>query len=452
MIPQFLDDRIRSMSDELAIASGGRSSTYRDLLDATVGASSALTSAGVQNGDVVSIEGDYGVETIAAFLAAMDRNCIVVPLSSDSSAHLDDFLGLAEVEWRMMAGDVQRARQGAHHSLFEELRRRDVPGLVLFSSGSTGKHKAAVHDLSVLLEKFSVPRHRRRTLVFLQMDHIGGVNTLLYTLANGGAIVVPGNRSPAAVAAAIEAYRVELLPTSPTFLNLLLLSGEAGRHDLSSLELITYGTEPMPPSTLKRVAACFPRARLLQTYGLTELGILRSQSRGSDSLWVRVGGEGYETKVVDGRLWIRAHSAMLGYLNAPNPFDQEGFFDTGDRVEVDGDWLRILGRDADIINVGGSKVYPAEIEDLLLQLENVADVSVYGEPQPITGQVVAATVRLEQPEGREDFKRRLRQFCVARLPGYKIPLRVTLTNDPVHSSRYKRMRPRATVKQEGNVS
>ena len=61
---------------------------------------------------------------------------------------------------------------------------------------------------------------------------------------------------------------------------------------------------------------------------------------------MRVGGEGYETKVVDGRLWVRAESAMLGYLNAPSPFSADGFLDTGDLVEVDGEWLRILGRRA----------------------------------------------------------------------------------------------------------
>ena len=128
--------------------------------------------------------------------------------------------------------------------------------------------------------------------MFLQLDHIGGLNTLFYTLANGGTAVVAEDLSPESVCEAIESHRVQLLPTSPTFLNLLLLSEAHLRHGLSSLELITYGTEPMPESTLKRIVQAFPCARLLQTYGLSELGILRSRSRTSDSLWVRVGGEG----------------------------------------------------------------------------------------------------------------------------------------------------------------
>jgi acyl-CoA synthetase (AMP-forming)/AMP-acid ligase II len=297
-----------------------------------------------------------------------------------------------------------------------------------------------VHDLVQLLRKFETPRHAYRTLVFLQMDHIGGVNTLLYTLSNGGMVVVASERSPAAVCTAIARHRVELLPTSPTFLNLLLLSGEHERHDLSSLRLVTYGTEPMPESTLARLAETLPDVQLLQTYGSTELGILRSKSRTRDSLWVRVGGEGYETKVVNGRLWIRAECAMLGYLNAPSPFDAEGFLDTGDLVIVDGEWIRILGRESEVINVGGSKVHPAEVESVLLGLANVADVSVRGERHPLVGQIVTASILLQSPESPAEFRVRMRQYCSTRLPAYKVPARVEISEEPLHSSRYKRVR------------
>ena len=113
--------------------------------------------------------------------------------------------------------------------------------------------------------------------------------------------------------------------------------------------------------------------------------------------------------MVSGRLWIRAKSAMLGYLNAPCPFDAEGFFDTGDLVDVDGEWIRFLGRTTDVINVGGSKVYPAEVESALLEMEHVADAVVRGEAHAFTGQIVAATVRLTQPE----LPRRSSSACAA---------------------------------------
>jgi long-chain acyl-CoA synthetase len=398
----------------------------------------------VEPGAVVAFDGDYGPGSIAVFLALALNGNVAVPLSKDVAAHHERFVALAEAEYWIKSTETEptltRTGVRAAHPLYAELRARRSPGLVLFSSGSTGAHKGALHDLAALLEKFRVPRHAYRTLVFLQLDHIGGVNTLFYTLANGGTAVVSADRSPAAVCDAIARHRVELLPTSPTFLNLLLVSEAYQQHDLSSLALITYGTEPMPESTLKQVSVTFPNVRLLQTYGLSELGILRSQSRGNDSLWVRVGGEGFETKVVDGRLWIKAQSAMLGYLNAPSPFDAEGYFDTGDLVDVDGEWIRFRGRKSDIINVGGSKVYPAEVESVLLEMDNVEDVSVAGEPSPLTGQLVAATFRLVEPEPLDQFKMRLRRFCAPRMSSYKIPARVRIVDGPLHSERFKRRR------------
>ncbi len=439
----FLLERMQEHAAGLAVAAGESTATYADVLETVTLWRTRIDQAGIPEGAVVTIEGDYGIGPIAAFLALAAANAVVIPLSPDSAAHLEQFVELGEAEYRLHpATDTAPVPTGrrATHAFYATLRERRAPGLVLFTSGSTGRHKAAVHDLGLLLRKFTARRHRRRTLVFLQLDHIGGVNTLLYTLSNGGAVVAPADRSPGTVAATIERHHVELLPTSPTFLNLLLLSGEHERRDLSSLQLITYGTEAMPESTLRKVGAAFPNAKLQQTYGLTELGILRSQSRGSDSLWVRVGGEGFQTKIINGRLWVKAESAMLGYLNAPSPFDDEGYFDTGDKVEVDGEWLRILGRESEIINVGGSKVYPAEVEDALLEIDGVIDATVHGEAHPITGQIVAATVVLEREEPAAAFKLRMRLALKDKMPAFKVPAKVVISTGPIHSARFKRMR------------
>jgi acyl-coenzyme A synthetase/AMP-(fatty) acid ligase len=431
-----------SRDDAVAVAGPWGLCSYHQLLERVDGWADTLK--GFEPGSVVAFDGDYGPGTISLLLALAWSGHIAVPLSKDVSAHHPAFLDISQSEYWITDTEgtpsVRRTSVTASHELYAETRRRRAPGLILFSSGSTGAHKCALHDLSALLDKFRTPRHGYRTLVFLQLDHIGGINTLFYTLANGGSAVVAEERTPAVVCRAIEQHRVELLPTSPTFLNLLLLSEAHLGHDVSSLSLITYGTEPMPESTLKQVSRTFPNVRLLQTYGLSELGILRSQSRSSDSLWVRVGGEGFETKIVDGRLWIRAKSAMMGYLNAPNPFDADGFFDTGDLVDVDGEWLRFKGRHNEIINVGGSKVYPAEVESVLLELDNVADVTVTGERSPITGQVVTATVRLIRPETQDDFKVRMREFCASRLSRYKVPVRIRLVETSLHSERFKRRR------------
>jgi len=346
---------------------------------------------------------------------------------------------LLELDARDQA-QLTRFERPPRHEILQRLRERGHPGLILFSSGSTGQSKAAVHDIVGMLTKFRVRRHARRAITFLLYDHIGGFNTMLYQLSNAGCIVTVQNRDADAVLRAVERHKVELLPTSPTFMNLVLLSEAYRRYDLSSLKIVTYGTEPMPESTLRRFHEVLPHVQLQQTYGLSEVGILRSKSRSSDSLWVKLGGEGFQTRVVDNVLQIKAESAMLGYLNAPSPFTDDGWFHTGDKVEVDGDYFRILGRQSEIINVGGQKVYPAQVESVVQEMPEVAEVSVYGEENTIMGQVVCAAIRLRESRDPQQFHRELRLFCRQRLQQYQIPVRIRLVAGALHGQRFKKNR------------
>ncbi len=404
-----------------------------------------IESEKIKPGMVTILEADFSPNAVALLLALIQHGCILVPLTSSVESQKPEFMAIAEGEVAVAIDShdnvrIKKLPYAATHEYYQPLRQRKHPGLVLFSSGSTGKSKAALHDFVPLLEKFKIRRNRLRTITFLLYDHIGGVNTLLYTLSNAGCVVTVQDRSPDAVSRLIEKYKVELLPTSPTFLNLILLSEAYKRYDFSSLKTITYGTEPMPESTLKRIHEIFPHVQLQQTYGLSELGILRSKSKDSGSLWVKIGGEGFETKIVSGTLWVRAQSAMLGYLNAPSPFDAEGWMNTGDAVEVDGEYFRIYGRRTEIINVGGEKVYPTEVESVLMQMANIRDVTVYGEKNPITGNIVAARVNLVAPENLAQLKTRLRAFCKGKLAPYKIPVKIEISNEAQFSARYKKLR------------
>lgn len=218
------------------------------------------------------------------------------------------------------------------------------------------------------------------------------------------------------------------------------MSGVWQEHDLSSLQVIAYGTEPMPESTLKQLHEVFPKVALVQTYGMSELGVLRSKSKDSKSLWLKFTGEGFETKIIDRILWVRAESAMLGYLNAPALFDADGWLNTQDEVEVDGEYLRILGRASDLINVGGQKVYPAEVENHLLQMDNVQDVAVFGKANALIGQMVAARFCLKIPEPLAAFKLRMNVFCRGRLANYQVPRWVELSEEEQFGHRFKKLR------------
>lgn len=441
----WLIKRMEQWPNEPAIIWHDQVFKYGDVIDGIKWWTRELDAQGLRSGNLVGLEGDYSLNACALLLTLIQRKAIIVTLTKTAGSHIEEFLETAEVQLVFTFDDrdnwkVEKRNVNVNNSITQQLIEMNEPGLVLFSSGSTGKHKAALHNFAKLLEKFKTPRHRMSAINFLLFDHIGGINTLFYTLSNGGTVVTARDRNPGKVCRLIEKYKVELLPTTPTFLNLLLISEAYRNYDLSSLKLITYGTEVMPESLLKRAHQTFPNVRLLQTYGLSELGILRSKSKDSSSLWVKVGGEEFETKVVGGVLWIRAHSAMMGYLNAPSPFDENGWMNTEDMVEVDGEYIRILGRRSEIINVGGQKVYPAEVESVLMQIENVADASVRGEKNLITGNIVVARLSIEKPEELSKLKKRVRKFCKEKLKKYKLPVRIEIAKDVQYTDRFKKLR------------
>lgn len=443
----YIDFLLNVFEDNLnkdAIIWHNKKIKYKDLKDSYNLALNFLKENNISN-KVIAINADYSPISTAILLAGIEMGCILVPLSQSIVSKHEEFKKIAEVENTININDndeisIISENVTATHPILQNLKKLKHPGLILFSSGTTGKSKAAVHDILPLLAKFKVKRHAMNSLLFLMFDHIGGFNTLLYNLSNGGCSIIPQNRNPDEICRLIENFKIETLPVSPTFVNLLLLSEAYKKYDLSSLNLLTYGTEPMPESTLQNIHKALPHVKLLQTYGLSEVGILRSKSKASDSLWVKIGGEDFKTRVVDGLLEIKAKSAMLGYLNAPSPFTEDGWFKTGDEVLVDGEYIKILGRKSDLINVGGLKVFPAEIESILLTMDGVEDATVCGEASPIVGQIVKAKVKLSTNESLAEFRKRMREFCKGKLENYKIPQKVVLVDEIMASARFKKVR------------
>ncbi|UCD56658.1 MAG: AMP-binding protein, partial [Candidatus Hydrogenedentota bacterium] len=399
----------------------------------------------VESGTVVAIIGDYSPDSVALIIALILNKNILVPLSPLAETHFSEYFGISHTEHVIDLSDQgcrvsRREAEPSQHDILKNLIKRRHPGLILFTSGSTGEPKAVVHDFDKLLSKFLAADKSYRTLCFLMFDHIAGIDTYFYCLYSGGTVIFPTSRNPGDICRLIEKHRVEVLPTSPTFLNLLLLSEEYKRYDLSSLKIITFGSESMPSSLLSRLEKVFRGVRIIQKYGVTELGSPPSRSKQSDSSWIKLDSPAFKTKVVNGTLYVKADTAMIGYLNAESPFTEDGWFNTGDAVEVNGEYVRILGRTSEIINVGGEKVFPAEVENVIQEMENVREVTVYGEKNPITGNIVCALVSLLSKEDHREFAARLKKHCRERLSRYKVPVRVTVDDRSQHSERFKKQR------------
>ena len=445
---RWLLERLARFPDRDAIVDGHRVMTHRQLVDRVAAWSTILDNRALPAGSVIALQGHASPDIYALFVAVLVTGRIAVPLPANSE-DCERFLEIAQAnalfefapsgEWDF------RSRPGAAAPapLLERLRERGRAGLIVFSSGSSGTRKAALFELDTVLKRYREPARGYRSLLFLQLDHLGGVHTLLHTLAHGGTAILSPDRRPESICQTVERYRVELLPTTPTFLRMLVISGLHERYDLSSLRLITYGTEPMPPSTLAALTPLFPDARFKQTYGLSELGVLPTRSRTSDSLWLEIGGVGCEARVVDDVLWIRSETAMLGYLNAPSPFDQGGWYNTGDLVQVDGSYVRILGRHSEVINVGGEKVHPVEVESVLLEMDDISDATVWAHPSPVTGHVVAARVTPRRRYDAATLEQRVYRYCQGRLAPWKIPAVIEIVDGEHHGARFKKLRARA---------
>ncbi|WP_426026892.1 class I adenylate-forming enzyme family protein [Brevundimonas sp. TWP2-3-4b2] len=439
----FLKARLLENADERVLGFRGESVTGRQLFGQIEASKRWLADQGVGSGTTVVLIGDFTFEAIGHLLALVELGAITAPLTRATLRSVEEQLD--EIEPDLIVDAEQssverRARPVVANAHYQALRERDAAGLVLFTSGSTGRPKAVVHDFSRLLEKFHDVRPAMVTLNFLLFDHWGGLNTLLHSLSSGSMLVLPDSRKPDDICTMIDRYRIELLPATPSFLNMLLISGAVQRHDLSSLKVISFGAEPMPASTLDRLRVTFPAVDLRQTYGMIELGVLRAKSRSDGSLWVKLGGKGYDLRVVDGMLEIKATATMLGYINHPSPITEDGYFRTGDLVEEDGEYLKILGRKSDLINVGGQKVYPAEVETVLLEVDGVLDASVHGEAHVLTGKIVVARVVIPEGHDPAEMRKTIKRHCAERLQPYMVPTKISFETGQLQNHRLKRQR------------
>ena len=389
----------------------------------------------VKSGDVVALVGDFNPKSVLTLLQLIDKNVILVPLTIDTKAQHEYFFESALVDFIVEENCVTRRPHRQKHELIESFREQNHAGLVLFSTGTTGRPKAILHDLTLFLKPFETQGTTLRTINFLLFDHIGGFFNLFHTLFNKGTILTPKSRSVQDVLSACRNHHVEVLPTTPTFLRMMLMSGLIPDQVPPTLKIITYGTERMDQPTLNALCEMLPNIDFRQTFGMSELGIISVKSKARDSLLMKVRGEGVETRVVDYVLEIRSATRMLGYLNAENPFDRDGWYNTKDIVEEHGSYYQVTGRTSEVINVGGLKFMASEVERVALQYEGVEITKAEGRSNPITGQHVELIVQAAKDV--QINKKELKEFLSMNLAKHMLPKRLTVDSLAV-SHRFKR--------------
>lgn len=400
----------------------------------------------IKKNEVVAIIGDYSFESIALLFVLYKNRNIIVPITSVAKSEIKEKIEESYCDKVVKIVDEKYFIENVviykeKHEIIKTLQEKNSSGLILFSSGSTGKPKAMVHNFDNLLNSYKDKKEKSlNMIIFLMFDHIGGLNTLLNILSTGSSMIIPENRNPDDICKLIQDYKITVLPSSPTFLNLILMSNSHNKYDLSSLKMITYGTETMPDSLLNRLKDIFPKVKFLQTFGTSETGIANTKSKASNSTFMKIEDLDLDYKIVENELWLKSKTQILGYLNSSmDSFSKDGWFKTGDLVEIlDDDYLKIIGRNKEVINVGGQKVLPSEVESIILSMKEIDDCMVYGEKNIITGETVVCDVVCKNEI--QNIKVLIRKFCKDKLDNYKIPTKVNIVDKTNFTHRFKKIR------------
>lgn len=368
-----------------------------------------------------------------AALAALDR------------LRADVFLFDAAIdadEARRMAQELQLAALLRSSSDSCELERfvHEAAGsgkstVTILTSGTTGRPKAARHSWS------SLARPVRRTdskpprwLLTYRPQLYAGLQVILQCWANGGTLVVPDRTDePADIARLMLDARVEFASATPSYWRRLLLFAP---HDILSqvpLAQITLGGEPVDQQVLDGLARCFPLARIIHIYATTELGRCFSVTDGQAGFPTRflerTSPDGIALHIDEGELLVRSTNAMQGYdALASEGQSTDDWFRTGDLVEITRDRVCFVGRKSDMINVGGNKVHPLEVERVVRQVPGVSEVRVFGKNSSIAGQLVVCEVVLDAAADRQQVEQAVAERCAAELNAYQRPRMVKVVN------------------------
>lgn len=297
--------------------------------------------------------------------------------------------------------------------------------VVLFSSGTTGVPKGALHSWATL----GGPVHRSpaldgsRWLLTFSLAAYAGLQVLLHVLANGGTLVMASG-TPAAVAAVGAREGATHISGTPTFFRFLLSTTASEVLAALHPQQLTLGGEAADSAVLDRLRRAFPSARVTHIYASTEAGVVFSVQDGQagfPSAWLNNPALKVPLTVRDGELWVGSSRAMRSYLGGvPSPREGD-WIATGDLVEILENRVLFVGRRSERIFVGGVKVDPGHVERAILSLPEVVAVRVYGVPSSLMGQLVKAEVLLQAGVDPVVFRPHLIAYARANLRASEVP-------------------------------
>jgi HIP---CoA ligase len=403
-------------------------------------AAALLTISGFLDTDYVALLRD--AVDVASELPDLETIVVLRGDTSDGTRSWDDFLDAGT--------SVGSAEAGVRALSVEPDDLSDI----LFTSGTTGNPKGATLTHAQTLRAYRDwsevvgLRDRDRYLIVNPFFHAFGYKAgWLASLMMGATVLPQAVFDAEEVLARIPRDGVTVLPGPPTLYQTILNHPARDAHDLSSLRLSVTGAAPTPVELILRMREELTFETIITGYGLTEVCGIATMCRYDDDpeTIATTSGRaipGVEVRVADeqgaevargepGEVVIRGYNVMLGYLDEPDEtaatIDDDGWLHTGDVGVMDErGYLRITDRTKDMFIVGGFNAYPAEIENLVLRNENVAQVAVVGVPDDRMGEVGMAFVVL-RPDA-EATAEEIMAWCRDEMANYKAPRYVEIVD------------------------
>lgn len=338
------------------------------------------------------------------------------------------FIDVNLLKENKMHPEIKKAL-GAGHALF-----------LVRTSGSSGKKfKYILHNAGNFISKYrKIGPHFERTIAFSPAESIAGIETLLETVTHSRTLVAAGDRlSPVLVKDLIQQHSVDYFQTTPTFLNLMVLSRQIQSEPLRSLKKIAYGSEPSVENVLEAIQKELS-VEMKHTYGMSEIGIQVTKTSQNNPTYFLLDQHFNPGRIVDGHLEVQSMTKMLCYLNYES--NQDEWFATGDMVSERQGFIKVLGRQDDLINMAGRKFYPSELEEIIVKMPHVQDVIVSKEPNELIGSAITVKIVIDSQLSEKDFRMQFKAYSEAFIPFFMHPHRVTVTNQMPDHPRFKKIR------------
>jgi acyl-CoA synthetase (AMP-forming)/AMP-acid ligase II len=219
----------------------------------------------------------------------------------------------------------------------------------------------------------------------------------------------------------MEELQADCLCATPSYARALLRHGTPAQWSKLALRQVTLGGEAADQRLLDGLRAAAKAARLTHVYASTEAGAVLAVKDGREGFDAAL-CDGERLKLVEGELWVRRGArSMLGYSGEEPPGPDDGWIKTGDLVTVEGGRALFRGRLSDLINVGGHKVNPVEVEAVMAGVEGVREARLVGHPSSLVGNLPKAIVAVEPAADRAAVQAEIVRRCSAQLARHMVP-------------------------------